>query len=144
MSIRGRLNQMQDRANSLIAKADWTLDDAKDVLAAVMELISMTKDGIAVTLVIDSHPAKKLLNVVTSGGTLPGRVVLDLSYSEYPAERAAFVGGPYDGESFSLTELQRRRKAIALKDLDGDDIPEVYVWNGYEFVYQGNIEGIQL
>lgn len=144
MSIRGRLNQMQARANGLMNKADWTLDDAKAALAAAMELINMVKDGVAVTLVIDSHPAKKLLNVVTSGGTLPGRVVLDLSYSEYPVERAKFVGGPYDGESYSLTKIQQHRKVIALKDLNGDDIPEVYVWNGYEFVYQGNVEGIQL
>ena len=141
MSIRGRLNQMQGRANALMAKAEWTLDDAKQALAMSMELIEMVKDGVALgarlgpvdDLQVDSIVGL-FQKVMREGIDVPVKLTLDLEYSNLPKAKCQFDGGPYDGKEFKLSDEQRRHRTILLKG------GEAYAWNGYEFEYDGHVD----
>lgn len=145
MGIRGRMNQMQNRANALMAKAEWTLDDAKESLAMGVELIEMVKGGVAIGLQIDEHAIRTVAHRILKGegGMLPGRLVLDFEYSEYPPESCEFVGGKYNGKRFKLTDEQRKFKIISLKGYMSD-LPEQYAWNGTLFEYAGNEQVVEL
>lgn len=125
MGIRARLDELQSRA-------DWTLDQWKAVAIEALQFIADLQDGIGVRLAVDPNPYTSLSNILTGkGGDLPGTLIIDPSYSTFPATSCLFVGGPFQGKSFSLTEKQRTKQTIILKD------NHLYRWDGRCFVYQG-------
>lgn len=137
MTIRSRVAQLQGRANRLMSKADWTLDEAKEGIRLGVELMEMVMDGLAVRAVLDDAAVSKMLTRVVGGqgGELPAKLVVDLQFSHLPqAGPLDFVDGPYDGKQFHLTDAQREKKSIVLQG------GAVYVWDGYLFRYDNDTQ----
>ena len=133
MGIRQRLNQLQGRANQLMSKAEWTLDDAKEALRLGVELIQSVQAGVSAGFYLEERAIRKIGTQLLKGkgGFLPVRLTLDLDYSERPTKKAKFVGGSHDGKTYSLTDKQREHKSIVLAG------NETYVWDGYVFNFDG-------
>ena len=142
MGPRARMDQLQGRANALMAKAEWSLAEVRE---AVLLLIEMVRDGIKIKLIAEPgamHEGENALTFIyrlfSEGGDLPVSVAVDLEYSEYPQAKSRFVGGPYDGKQDTLSEKQQQSKVIVLKD------EETYWWNGHFFVWDGKLNVVQL
>lgn len=140
MSIRGRLNQLQTKAN-------WTMDDARAAIQEAMEFLARLEqkldDGIGVNVVIP--PRKKFKEEMHAlwdglGCEIPATMVIDLLYSRNPHRISEFVGGPFNGKNFRITDEQQQKRSITLKG------NHLYCWDGYKYQYEGvptEVEGIK-
>lgn len=129
--LRGRLDQLQGKAN-------WTMDDARALIAEASEFLKQLEDGVGITAVVDAGAARTLARLLLGkGGTVPIKVVIDPGYRALPPESAKFVGGPHDGKKYRLNEEQQCRASITLKG------GLVYVWDGRVFQYDGTMKVLE-
>jgi len=119
---------MFGRARALIAKGDRLANKADLTLDFAKALLDDLQDGVAVTVHVNDGAAHKILShfFKGKGGTLPITVAVDPTYDTLPPKVARFVGGPYDGKQYTVSEGTR---ALTLEG--GAD----YVWNGHTFNY---------
>lgn len=134
MSIRGRLDQLQ-------AKANWTMDDARELIrecaAFLARLEEKLNDGVGVTLDVPprSEIKKEFQKLITGkGAQFPGTVVIDINYSKLPKPISEFVGGPYGGKRFVISPKHQKQRTMILT---GNCL---YSWDGYRYQYEGTAE----
>ena len=134
MGPRARLDQLQGRANALMAKAEWEL---ADVAAGIKLIFEMIKDGVAVNLFVEKGWLLTLGKMaIGGGGMLPIKPVFDLTYSkEPPSTDVEYKGGSLDGKVFKTQHPNSVGKHV-LKYPNG----EIYAWNGWVFELQEQAE----
>ena len=119
---------MFGRINGLINRGHRDLGQAELVLELAKALIADVQDGVAVTIHVNDGAAHKIIShfLKGKGGALPLTVAIDPTYDTLPGKVAKFVGGPYDGKQYTVSEGTR---ALTLEG--GAD----YVWNGHDFKF---------
>ena len=114
------------RINGLINRGHRDLGQAELVLELAKALIADVQDGVAVTVHVNDGAAHKIIShfLKGKGGALPLTVAIDPTYDTLPGKVAKFVGGPYDGKSYSVAE------GVTEITLEGG---AEYKWDGYVF-----------
>ena len=119
--LRGRLDQLQGKAN-------LTMDDARELIGIAKDLVDDLTDGIGVTVHVDEGAAKTVLGLVMGkAGDLPLTVQIDPTFDTLPSVVCGFVGGPYDGKRFAIPDTTE--KEMTLKG------GHRYVWDGHCMVH---------
>ena len=119
--LRGRLDQLQGKSNQ-------TLNQAQELIALGEALVDDLADGLGITVNVDAHAAKTLVDLLMGNpGKLPLSVQIDPSVDTLPGSVCCFVGGSYDGKRFTVPE-----GSVTLTLEGGHE----YTWDGKVFRYK--------